>query len=445
VTLGLKWQALDLFGPIEKHLKINQKSVKYTPLTKIKAAFLNILSGSTTMFEINKNVRAEQMVYEAFGLEGCPEQSVVQQTLDRGTSENVEQAYTAFTQIYRHFSRGYHHNYEQALQVLDIDFTGTPCGRKAALATKGYFAKTRNRRGRQVGRVVATNYQEIVVDRLYAGNVQLNTELKALLGQAERILELSPAKRKKTVVRVDSGGGSVENINYLLEQGYLYHGKDYASQVNRRSRQMQSVKEWIVDPRHEGREVGWLMEEPPYSQPVRRVAVRCPRANGQWAYGVVVSSLSKLQLIELLGWDTKAQYDERQVALGMVYFYDQRGGGVETEIKEDKQALGLGKRNKKRFEGQQMLTILGAVAHNVLVWSRAMLEAGQTKSKASQGFGLYRITRDLLTMNGLIWLNASGQITQIVLNHLDPYAKLWLTGFDYLLSATQVGVILGKT
>jgi len=41
--------------------------------------------------------------------------------------------------------------------------TGRPCGKKAAFASKGYFAKQRNRRGRQEGYVVASTYQEIVI------------------------------------------------------------------------------------------------------------------------------------------------------------------------------------------------------------------------------------------------------------------------------------------
>src|SRR6266487_1766979 len=48
---------------------------------------------------------------------------------------------------------------------------------QAAFATKGYFARQRNRRGRQLGRVVASHYTEIVVDRLFPGNTQLNTAL----------------------------------------------------------------------------------------------------------------------------------------------------------------------------------------------------------------------------------------------------------------------------
>jgi hypothetical protein len=443
VSLALKWKSLDLFGPLRQQVKIKQKSIKYTPIAKLEAAFLNILAGSTSMVELNKLVRADQVLYQAFGLEQCAEQSVVQQTLDSCTQQTIEQAHRAFTQIYRHFSQGYFHKYEQRLQLLDIDFTGLPCGPKAALATKGYFAKARNRRGRQLGRVVASFYHEIVVDQLYAGNVQLNTSLQALLKEAGAVLNLDEAKRKRTVVRVDSGGGSLDNINWVLSQGYLYHGKDYSGQ--KAAKLMQAVKQWVQDPLHEGREVGWIYEPHPYQQPVRRIAVRCRKANGQWGLGVIVSSLSNAQVSQLLGWERAAQYEPQKVLLGLVYFYDQRGGGIETEIKQDKQGLGLGTRNKKRFEGQQMLVLLGALAHNVLVWSRQLMKTEPTEGQAAEPYGMYRMVRDILTMNGLIWLNVSGQITQIVLNQLDPFARNWLKAFDKLLSDTQVGISLGQT
>ena len=45
------------------------------------------------------------------------------------------------------------------------------------------------RYGRQLGRVVATHYQEIVTDRLYPGNVQLSKSLRELVAVAEETLE----------------------------------------------------------------------------------------------------------------------------------------------------------------------------------------------------------------------------------------------------------------
>ena len=59
--------------------------------------------------------------------------------------------------------------------------------------------------------------------------------------------------------------------------------------------------------------------------------------------------------------------------MAYVYFYDQRGGGVETAFKEDKDGLGLCRRSKKRFAAQQMVVYLNTMAHNVLHWARNWL------------------------------------------------------------------------
>ncbi len=128
----------------------------------------------------------------------------------------------ALNEIYGQHSQGYQHDYEQNLQILDVDMSGQPCGPKAAFATKGYFAKQRNRRGRQLGRVLASRYQEVVVDRLFDGKQQLVKALPLLMTDAETTLELEEAleKRQRTLVRVDSGGGSLKDINGLLQRGY---------------------------------------------------------------------------------------------------------------------------------------------------------------------------------------------------------------------------------
>jgi hypothetical protein len=55
-------------------------------------------------------------------------------------------------------------------QVLDADITGMPAGRPGEGVTKGYFPKQCNRRGRQLGRVLATRYEEIII----AGSMMAN-------------------------------------------------------------------------------------------------------------------------------------------------------------------------------------------------------------------------------------------------------------------------------
>lgn len=97
---------------------------------------------------------------------------------------------------------------------------GMPCGPKAAFATKGYFAGLSHRRGRQLGRVLATLSEEVVVDQLFAGNVQLRAALQPLVEAAETALQLDESKRARTSIRVDAGAGTVDDLNWLLARGY---------------------------------------------------------------------------------------------------------------------------------------------------------------------------------------------------------------------------------
>jgi hypothetical protein len=78
---------------------------------------------------------------------------------------------------------------------------------------------------------------------------------------------------------------------------------------------------------------------------------------------------------------------------------DTGGGSVEIEIKEDKQGLATSKRNKKRFEAQQMLIQLEALAHNVLVWARQWLAHRCPKIAR---LGIKRLVRDVFQMDGFL-------------------------------------------
>src|SRR5207247_10571434 len=181
-------------------------------------------------------------------------QAVVQPSLDSCTAENVRQMEQALEAIYRQHGQGYRHDYARQYQILDVDMSGMPCGKKAAFATKGYFAKQRNRRGRQLGRVLASRYQEVVVDRLFDGKTQLTRALQPLMLAAERTLHLDEDKRRRTIVRVDAGGGSLDDVNWLLSRDYLVHGTDYSGQPAKRL--TQSVQDWYIDPHQSGREFG---------------------------------------------------------------------------------------------------------------------------------------------------------------------------------------------
>jgi len=211
----------------------------------------------------------------------------------------VEQMYQAMQVIYRRHSDGYRHPYDQEWQLLDIDLTGRPCGKKAELAKKRYFAHQRNRRGRQVGYVIATRYDEIVVERVYDGQAQLSQALPGLVEATEQTLKLGKAKRQRTILRVDAGGGSVDDVNWALGRGYHFHGKDYSAN---RVKTLVGDVAWVSDPKDTDRQFGWVTSpEHLYCRPLRRIAVRCRQKDGQWAQGIILSSLPPRTVLQLTG------------------------------------------------------------------------------------------------------------------------------------------------
>src|SRR6266702_3767937 len=438
-ALGVKVHEMDLFEPIRRRVQIAQKTVKDQPIDKVYDGWIAMLAGAHGLVEINSRLRAEPALQVAFGRKRCAEQSVVQQTLDACTDENVQQMEEALDEIYRQYAQGCQHNFQREYLILDVDLSGMPCGPTAAFATKGYFAKQRNRRGRQLGRVLASQYDEVVVDRLFEGTVQLNRALQPLLQAAEATLELDQAKRARTIVRVDAGGGSVDDVNWLLERDYQIHCKDYSAQ--RAQRLASSVVEWLDDPGVPERQMGWVSEPATaYIRPVVRIAVRCRQQNGQWAVGILLSTLAAHAVLAFTGQPLSVLDDPTAVLRAFLAFYDQRGGGIETSFKGDKAGLGLTKRNKKRFEAQQMLMLLGSLAHNVVVWARRWLAVPKL-----QHYGMLRMVRDVFHISGFLVFDALGHVVQIILNQAARLARSLVDSLRKLLAPLCIAVNLDKT
>ncbi len=401
-ALGIRLQGLNLFGPVRDHVHIAQKTVTHTPVQKLYDAFIALLAGAHGLVEINKRLRSDPGLQAAFGRQTCADQSVVQETLDACTEANVTQMHQAMDAIYRRQSQGYRHTYRQRLQGLDVDMTGMPCGKKAAFATKGYFAKQRNRRGRQLGRVLATRYGAIVVDRLFSGTTQLPAALPPLVRAAAQTLDLDADKRGRTVWRIDAGGGSVEDVNWLLGQGYHVHCKDYSG--SRAQSLAASVTVWVDDPRVPERQVGWVtLAATPYNRPVRRVAVRCRKKNGQWGVGVLIATLAPQEVMAL----TQQPVDRVNDSTAVLLTYAQ----------------------------------LNALAHNTIVWARQWLTPYVPRVRS---WGIMRRIRDVFHVSGKIVFDHRQHIAQIVLNPADPLAKGLAPGLFALLGSEFIVVNLGE-
>jgi len=325
-AVGVRMRQAKIWQTIEQQVHIGQKTIKHRPSDKLLDAFLNILAGGQGLVEVNARIEPDEGLQKAFGRQACADQSTISDTLSACTPETVGQMQGALQAVYRAHSRGYPHPYDRCCQVLDVDMSGMPAGMQGEGVTKGYFPGHKNRRGRQLGRVMATQYDEIVVERLYTGKVQLEQSLKALVEAAEAVLELDEARRKRTVARVDGGGGRDEDVNWLLQRGYLVLAK--VKNWQRAVKLSKSVTTWYLDPKTGSREVGWVDKPHAYDEPTRQLAIRSPKVDGSWHYRVLVFNLPDGLLFGLAREPFLTQPSPGQLALAAVHAYDRRGGGV---------------------------------------------------------------------------------------------------------------------
>jgi hypothetical protein len=437
-AFGLNMRHMKVWGVVEEGVDIKQKTITHTPLEKLKDALINILAGGQGLVEINTRVRTDQMVQAAFGRANCADQSTVSDTLNACTEEAVKQMKAALQTIYQAHSQGYQHDYDENEQLLDSDMTGMPAGQQGEGVTKGYFAGQKNRRGRQLGRVTATWYDEIVVDQLYSGKRQLDANLRELVEAAEQVLTLDEARRQQTILRVDGGGGATDDINWMLNRGYQLLVKLKSWQ--RATHLCQSVTHWIPDPKVAGRECGWVTSPYSYDRLTRQLGIRCRKKDGSWSFHVLVFNLSDQALFRLGRQPIRHNYSSDQLLLAALYAYDLRSGGIETINKNCKQGLGLTRRNKKRFAAQMMLVLLAQLAYNLISWTR--LDMAQNVPDF-HNLGTLRFVRDVLSISGRFELDAQGHLL-IVLNERHPWAASCVSALSSLLAHDDLSLILGQ-
>jgi hypothetical protein len=438
-AIGVRMRQLGIWQVIERHVQIEQKVIKHTPLNKLLDALINILAGGQGLVEVNTRVRPDDGIQRAFGRDDCADQSTISETLNHCTDETVEQMQSALQTIYQIHSQGYQHDYDTGYQVLDVDMTGMPAGRQGEGVTKGYFAGQKNRRGRQLGRVVATSYDEIVVDRLYDGKRQLDRSLQELVMTAETVLDLSVERRHQTILRVDAGGGRDDDINWLLERGYqiLVKVKHY----RRSAKLARSVTVWYPDPKVEGREVGWVEAPHPYAKPTRQLAIRKRKQTGEWSYHVLVFTLPDQALFWLGRHPFRYHPTPEQVLLAALAAYDLRSGGAETMFKSSKQGLGLTRRNKRHFAAQEMLVLLAQLAYNLIAWTHDLFAEAPNKLRT---FGVLRMVRDAFHIPGRLELDTQGHLLQIVLCAKHPLAHSFTLGLAPILARDNLPLNLGE-
>ena len=87
-----------------------------------------------------------------------------------------------------------------------------------------------------------------------------------------------------------------------------------------------------------------------------------------------------------------------------------------------------------------MLTLLGTLAHNILVWAREWLSASEPRLKR---YGIVRLLRDVLRVSGFVEADDHGEAKGVVLNRGSTLARLLAGGLRELLGEQSVTVSLG--
>lgn len=428
-----------IWDALAAQVHIRQKTIKHSPSEKLKDLLINIWAGGDRVSSVNNLLRTDEGLQRLFGRNTCAEQSVISETLNAVTGENIVQMSGFLREIYRQYSLTYRHKYARHWLLLDADLTGMLAGKTAEGSEKGYFSGKRNGRGRQVGRVYASQYDEILVEQLYSGKVQLEASLQELVGLVENLLDSTETSRKRTIVRVDGGGGTDANIDWLLQRGYwlLIKVKNW----QRTQKLVNTVKTWHSLPELPGHEVGWVENPHVYVQDTRQLAVRWSNDKGGFHYCVLVFNLDNLMVFQLAGWLMPKQLSNQTLFSAIMKAYNLRSGGVETSIKNSKQGLKINKRNKKRFHAQHMLLLLAQLAYNIAIWVRNQL-AQHSKTIAS--FGMLRLIRDAFHISGKIHYDELGNVTLIVLNQTHKLAKAFHETWHIHCPRDDLSLILGK-
>jgi hypothetical protein len=137
-ALSALYQQNKTLEPLET-VQLSMKSVDHTPFSKLRQAWLSILSGCEYISEINTRLKPDITLAQVWGQECFADQSNVSRTLDRLTQKQIDQLRDAGTAIWRQHSQTMAHDWRGHLW-LDFDLSGLPCGRQGEASTKGYFS-----------------------------------------------------------------------------------------------------------------------------------------------------------------------------------------------------------------------------------------------------------------------------------------------------------------
>lgn len=395
-VIGYWLRRSQFLAPLWSELQWPVKVYQHTVQAKLETILASILVGNRALYQINTTLRPDRLLARAWGQQQFAEQSTIADLLNQATDQQVVQLQRGCAALWRQHSRALRHDFATGWLVLDYDTTGLLASKRSEGSEKGYFSGHRNRYGRQLVRISATNYHETLGSFLYPGSTLGFTTLKPTMKAIEQQWNLPPEQRQRTIVRSDGGMGTDANINWLLWRGYQVVTKGFShTRAAALARRVPSDA-WVKDP-EQGRWIAPAVQPPRFARRADVYVLRWETQKG-FRYGTLINTVSGLS--PLSAWQ----------------FCDGRGA-AEVEIRADKQGLRLPQRRKHCMAAQMMLILLTDVAHNLLTWLHAALLA----DGPCADFGTLRMVEDLLTIPGRIDFEGE-ELRKVSLLETHPYA-----------------------
>lgn len=463
---GQKCRQEKLLEPLHQLVKIKQKKILHSPTDKLQDLLVTMMMGKQTVYETNTSLSTEPALWYAFGRTSCADQSTIQRTLAVCTIENVEQMQQVNQLFFRNHSQTCHHDFAKEPLIIDFDLSGLPCSKHYEAATRGYFCAAKpGTTGRQLVRASASQYGEIVYQRVVAGNsnsAQLEL-VKQLIAATWQVLGLDPQLKGQILLRLDGGFGTTDIINYLLAEGYQFVVKLFSN--SRVTKLAQAVSEWQWDECHQRHYAlltaphGFILDPPVSTEAVSctlkpqrqllQIAVRChsqPRSlkvkqrKGKISKAAATpTGAETYHYSVLVVWRQKA---EHRALVEQLHFYDERATIETASFSGDKQGLAIAKRRKRSLIGQEILILLAGLAHNLVVWLRAQLSAGGRAISAKiKAVGLKRWIRDWFGMSGQVTFKA-GRIVKVRLPPRHEVTRQFWASLRHFFAKSKVRLVL---
>lgn len=456
--IGQKAQELKLLDPLHKLVKIDQKTLLHSPTEKLTDAMLAIACGAEALSQINTVLRADSALSRAWGRARCADQSSVQETLSACTAANIDEMQQVHREIYHKLGKASNHPFTTGPLILDIDLTGLPCSKNYAGASKGYFANSKKgTTGRQLCRVNASQYDEIVYQKVLPGNASSSDleSFKGVLVATLEMLGLSGEQKGQLLIRLDGGFGTTAIIEHLLAEGYQFIVKLHSASRSKKLAQALEEGQWHCD--HNGLRWARLLgdeasnlytssSQATTASKLQLIAVRCKREESEplkkKAKAKAKTKSEYVYTVLALRRETiKSGQDLTGSALlEQLAFYDDRATIESASFRGDKQGLKLIKRRKSSLYGQEMLILLAQLVHNLVVWARNWLSEEEPRL-AELGIKVW--IRDLFKMPGRVKFK-TGKIVKVQLRRGHQYARRFFEALAHFFAKSEIRLFLDK-